>query len=309
MRWHHILYDITCSVSWHPSHYIWHYLHSICVTKTSASIIPHQLSVWHYTLYVWHHSQYAWHHMKTLWHHTRIGMTSHTIYLWYLNNIDDIDATAFMKTQLYLTSHPLHLTSQPLYLCCNTHCIDQSQQFWKSSHLAHILHHTHSTWHHNHTLWHHSTIFMTSQPLHSWHQIPYIWHHLHCLWHLVPYHCDITNTIFLNTYQLYLTTNIRCRDNTTTISEITTSICVSLWSHTLYRWCNIHCIYDMAPTIFKAQYALYMTSHPRFMTSQHSIHYISLLYLISNWLYLIALPLYLYHHTLINNHITPLYLW
>ena len=28
----------------------------------------------------------------------------------------------------------------------------------------------------------------------------------------------------------------------------------------------------MAPTIFMAHYALYMTSHPRFMTSQHSIH-------------------------------------
>ena len=60
----------------------------------------------------------------------------------------------------------------------------------------------------------------------------------------------------------------------------------------------------MAPTLFMAHYALYMTSHPRFMTSQHSIHYISLLYLISNWLYLTALPLYLCHHTQIINHIT-----
>ena len=61
----------------------------------------------------------------------------------------------------------------------------------------------------------------------------------------------------------------------------------------------------MAPTIFMAKYALYMTSHPRFMTSQHSIHYISLLYLISNWLYLTGLPLYLCHHTHIINHKTP----
>ena len=106
------------------------------------------------------------------------------------------------------------------------------------------------------------TIFMTSQPLHSWHEIPYIWHHLQRLWHLIPYPCDITDTIFLNTDQLYLTSNSRCRDNTNTISEITTSICVSLCSHTLYRWYNIHCIYDMAPTIFKAKYALYMTSQP-----------------------------------------------
>ena len=147
---------------------------------------------------------------------------------------------------------------------------------------------------------------MTSQPLHSWHQIPYIWHHLQGLWHLVPYTCDITDTMFLNTYQQYLSSKTRCRDNTPSISEITTSICVYVWSHTLYPWYNTHCIDDMAPTIFMAQYALYMTSHPRFMKSQHSIHYISLLYLISNWLYLTALPLYLCHHTQIIDHITPI---
>ena len=62
----------------------------------------------------------------------------------------------------------------------------------------------------------------------------------------------------------------------------------------------------MAPTIFMAQYALYMTSHPRFMTLQHSIYYISLLYLISNWLYLTTHPLYLCHNTQIINHITPI---
>ena len=62
----------------------------------------------------------------------------------------------------------------------------------------------------------------------------------------------------------------------------------------------------MAPTIFMAQYALYVTSHPRFMISQHSIHYISLLYLISNWLYLTAHPQYLCHHTHIIEHIIPI---
>ena len=63
--------------------------------------------------------------MNRLWHHTCIVITSHTVYLWYHNNIYNINATAFMKTQqLYLTSHPLDLTSQPRYLCCNTRCID-----------------------------------------------------------------------------------------------------------------------------------------------------------------------------------------
>ena len=134
-----------------------------------------------------------------------------------------------------------HLTH---YIWHLSHCICAatpavllpSQQLWKLSHLAHVWHRSHSTWHHNHTLWHPSSVSMTSQPLHSWYHIPYIGHHLQGLWHLVPYPCDITDTIFVNKYQLYLTSNRRCRDNTTPISEITTSICVSLWSHTLYWW-------------------------------------------------------------------------
>ena len=53
-------------------------------------------------------------------------------------------------------------------------------------------------------------------------------------------------------------------------------------------------------------YALYMTSYPRIMTSQHSIQFISLLYLISNWIYLITHPLPLCIHTQIIDHKTPI---
>ena len=147
---------------------------------------------------------------------------------------------------------------------------------------------------------------MTSQPLHSRHQNPYMCYHLQGVRHLVLYNCDITDTMFVNTYQQYLSSNSRCRGNKTTISKIATSICVSVWSHRVHPWYNTHCSDDMASTLFMAHYALYMTYHPKFMTSQHSIHYISLLYLISNWLYLIAHPLYLCHHTQIIGHITPI---
>ena len=61
--------------------------------------------------------------------------------------------------------------------------------------------------------------------------------------------------------------------------------------HLLYLRHNMQCIWHL---------------NPGFMTSQHSIHYISLLYLISNWLYLIALPLYLCHHSQIMNQRTPI---
>ena len=47
---------------------------------------------------------------------------------------------------------------------------------------------------------------------------------------------------------------------------------VSVWSHPFYQWYNTHSIYDIISNLYMAQYALYMTSHPRFMTSQCSTH-------------------------------------
>ena len=45
-----------------------------------------------------------------------------------------------------------------------------------------------------------------------------------------------------------------------------------MWSHPLYQCYNTHSIYDTTAPVYMAQYALYMTSHPPFMTSQHSTH-------------------------------------
>ena len=47
---------------------------------------------------------------------------------------------------------------------------------------------------------------------------------------------------------------------------------VSVWSHPLYRWYNTHSIYDITSPVYMAKYAPYMTSHLRFVTSQHSTH-------------------------------------
>ena len=117
----------------------------------------------------------------------------------------------------------------------------------------------------------------------------YMWHHSH-------YVCEHMSTTFNIKHRVLSQSNCY-KGNHNLIS-------VSVWSQRLYRWYNTHCIYDMAPTIFMAQYALYMTSHPWFMTSQLSIRYISLLYLLSNWLYFTAHPLYLCHHSQITENIT-----
>ena len=144
------------------------------------------------------------------------------------------------------------------------------------------------------------------------------WIHNHCFHGIrfPPYHItfrnyDMSSPIAVTSQTLCLWIHVTIFNikhmvlrQYTNIYIIATSVSVSVGSHTLWWWHNTHCIYIMGPTIFMEVYALYMTSHPRFMTSQNSIQFISLLYLISNWLYLTALPLYLCHHTQIINPIT-----
>ena len=159
-----------------------------------------------HTLYVWHHRQYAWHHMNTLWCHTRIGMTSQRVYLWHYNSINDINATAFMKTQrLYLTSHPLYLTSQPLYVGCNTHSIVAIKTIMEVIPLGtRMISYTIYMTSQSHFMTPFlsiyditATAFMTSDSLHM--TSPpgfmtsrplYLWHHRH-------YVCEYISTIFI----------------------------------------------------------------------------------------------------------------
>ena len=148
----------------------------------------------------------------------------------------------------------------------------------------------------------------------------YLWHHSHCIHDIRSPTYDITCKFYDISSPIPVTSQTLCfwihinniyhqTHGGETIQPLylkSRPPYVYLCDHTVYPWYNTHGIDDMAPTIFMAQYALYLTSHPRFVTSQQSIHYSSLLYLISNWLYLTAHPLYLCHHTQIIDHITPI---
>ena len=93
--------------------------------------------------------------------------------------------------------------------------------------------------------------FRTSCPL-------YLWHHRHYL-------CEYISTIF----------NIKhtVQSNTTTICEITTSICV-------------------------ASFALYKTSHPHFMVSIHRVYVITpTIFDIVSTVFVSSHPLYWWYHT------------
>ena len=91
-----------------------------------------------------------------------------------------------------------------------------------------------------------------------------VWHHNHCFhdirfptYHITSRIYDISSPIAVTSQTLCLWIHVTIFNikhtvlrQYTNIYEITTSIGVSVCSHTLYRWYNTHCIYDMAPTIF-----------------------------------------------------------
>ena len=112
--------------------------------------------------------------------------------------IPDISPTMFdITATVSVSSHRWHMH---LYRCI---AISMTSQACKSSHLAHVWHHTQSTSHDIHTLWHQWSCFMTSQTLHSWHQIASIWHHIHSLGHHTTL-CMTSSSLYLTSCPLYL---------------------------------------------------------------------------------------------------------
>ena len=154
-------------------------------------------------------------------------LCNHTPYIWHR-----VHGICFITSTVLMISHQMYLWDPIRY---------------------NSRYHIHSIWHDSHC--------MTSQPLHSWHQIPYIWYHLQGLWHLVPYTCDMTDTMFVNTCQIYLTLKthgakgiqplylksqppyVYVCDHTNCIDDITHTVFMT-W-HLLYLWHNMHCIWHL----------------------------------------------------------------
>ena len=141
--------------------------------------------------------------------------------------IPDISPSIFNNTATVpVSSHKWHTD---LY---GFSAVSMTSQVCKSSHLAHIWHHTQSTSHHIHTLWHQWSCYMTSQTLHSWHQISSIRHLIHSLGH---------HTLCMISSPLYLTSRPLCLcHHTHPIDDITATIWMV--SHPVYLWHHIPCI-------------------------------------------------------------------
>ena len=142
--------------------------------------------------------------------------------------LPDISPTIFDTTAtVSVSSHKWHTH---LYWCS---IVSMTSQVFKSSHLAHVWHHTQFTSHYIHTLWHQWSCSMTSKTPHSWHQIYSIWHHIHSLGHHTTL-CMTSSPLYLTSRPLYL-----C-NHTHHFNDITATIWMV--SHPVYLWHHIPCI-------------------------------------------------------------------
>ena len=147
--------------------------------------------------YMWHLFHYARHHILTLWPQTTVFMSSQQ-YIWHL-----VHCICVITSTVLMISHQLWFWDHIRY---------------SSQHKIHCIRN--------------DTKCMTSQPLLSWHQIPYISHHIPDLLHVVPYSCDITETMLWIHVNIFNIKHMVLRQYSN-IYVITTSVCVSVWSHTL----------------------------------------------------------------------------
>ena len=203
---------------------------------------------------MWHHIQYACYDNNCLWHSTPLCITSHPVYFWHHIQYVLYHHTAFMTTQWrYLTSHhhfgtkatvsvSSHKWHTHLYRCITVSIT--SQQVCKSSHMAHVWHHTQSTSHHILTWWHQTTVFFVT----------------------LPTILVIVSTVSVSSPPLYWWYH------TNSISEITSAIihniiCI-LYLMTATVWHHNHCIHDIRFPTYDITSRVYDISSPIPVTSQ-----------------------------------------
>ena len=147
---------------------------------------------------------------------------------------------------VFMISPPLLLKWHPPYLYHHSDSIDGLRPtLWMTSHPLYVCQLMHSTQRHIHSLWLQTIVVITLHPLHSWHHTPYIGHHTHAI-----------QTLYLPSDPLYLTLH-------------------SLSSHPKYRQHHTHPLYDITLPICVATFALYKSSLPHSMTSNHHVYVIT----------------------------------
>ena len=174
---------------------------------------------------MWYHILYACYNNNSLWHYTPLCITSHTVYLWYhiqyiwyhtycfhdnrastpdiSPTIVDTTATVSVSSHTSVSMHHCindittsmevfalgtRMTSYTLYMTSHSHFMTSMISFYGITTAAFMTE---------------DLLYMTSHPRFM------TSHHLY-LWHHILYICNITPTMVMNSYTLYLTSNTPC---------------------------------------------------------------------------------------------------
>ena len=167
-------------------------------------------------------------------------------------------------------------------------------------HSAYVRHPLHCRWHQIHSITQNHSIYdvtstsgmishslyQTLHPLYLCHHNlsaditpSFEWPHTHLLCDIMCTIYNVTSSPYVITLlhllhqNLYIWNHIRYVGNIYTIHETSQPLSVS--SHPLYRKHHTHSLYDITLSICVASFALYKTSPPHFMTSNHRVYIIT----------------------------------
>ena len=178
------------------------------------------------------------------------------------------------KQKLYLPPHPLYQTLHPLYLCHHTQCINCiTPTRCMTLHTICMTPHSVCMTSHEH--------FMTSH----------------------PYRYDITSSIFMTSYPIYMISPILFYENQKTIPGISPTVfditaTASVWPHLLYQglhnndW-SLHTWhrYAIIHTLHHIKFRLYDINHQYLGHHKHCIHDIRSIYDVTSTVYDISSPI------------------
>ena len=172
--------------------YMTSYPHFMTTTLSIHDII---CTIWHVIYCVW----YPIHYMCDV---------TQCLYLWHYT-VYVMTYPLYMASHIVLWKHNHCATSQPLCLT-SPHCINFIKpSVWMTSQPLYVWHYMHYICHHINSLGHHTTLYMP--------QVHYIWPHVSVYvsshpnyqWYHRQYIYDITSSITVTSYPLYLWHNIQ----------------------------------------------------------------------------------------------------
>ena len=198
--------------SCHHSHDILHCIHSTCVLTIPLSMISEQLYVWHHTRFIYDILCTIHNVTSTLWVHTIVITTLHPLLSWHNTHYvrhhthDNTKVISAISPSISDTTSTVSVSLNQVINCVTcTLCM--------TLHIICMTSYSVCTTSHEH--------FMTS----------------------LPYRYDITSSIFMTSYQIYM------------ISPILLS-----WKQNEYTWHLTHCIWHHSPCICVVTPALSMPS-------------------------------------------------